>query len=65
AQGWIDGGTPASLIGDTPADVLAAKANGLRSIAVATGISSFEELAAISPDLLVADLRGLRLDELL
>jgi phosphoglycolate phosphatase-like HAD superfamily hydrolase len=46
-----------SLVGDHPNDVAAAKANGFRSVAVATGLSSAEELAAVSPDLLLQDLR--------
>jgi phosphoglycolate phosphatase len=37
------------VVGDTPADVQAAKKNGLDIIAVATGVHSFEELAAESP----------------
>lgn len=60
-RGWIDGGARICLIGDAPADIRAARANGIRSIAVATGISSPEELASFSPDLLLADLRSLRL----
>lgn len=38
------------LMGDTPEDVKAARANGLAVIAVATGIYSFEELRAEAPD---------------
>ncbi len=59
AQNWIDRNTPVSLIGDAPADVLAARANGLRSIAVATGLVSREDLARQSPDMLLDDLRAL------
>lgn len=47
------------VIGDTPADVKAARANDLRVIAVATGIYSFETLAAESPDLLANSLTEL------
>lgn len=54
-----------SLIGDTPADVRAAQANGLFAVAVATGISTHDELAAESPDLLVDDMRSLRPGDLL
>ena len=57
--------TVISLIGDHPNDVEAAKLNGIRSIAVATGLSSFDELAACQPDALVPDLRSLRLESLL
>jgi phosphoglycolate phosphatase len=37
------------LIGDTPLDVACARAMGLRSVAVATGAHSVEELAACDP----------------
>jgi phosphoglycolate phosphatase-like HAD superfamily hydrolase len=65
ASGWIGPVTPVSLIGDHPNDILAAKANGMRSVAVATGLSTREELMAHAPDLLVDDLRALRLEWLL
>jgi phosphoglycolate phosphatase len=45
-----------SLIGDHENDVTAAKANGFQSVAVATGITSADELAAVSPDLVLQDL---------
>ena len=54
--------TAVSLVGDHPNDVEAAKLNGIRSIAVATGISTREELAACSPDFLVDDLRSVELE---
>jgi phosphoglycolate phosphatase len=57
--------TVVSLIGDHPNDVHAAKLNGIRSIAVATGLSSLDELAACQPDALVPDLRSLKLESLL
>lgn len=63
--GWVGRRTVVSLIGDHPNDVLAARRNKLRAIAVATGLSSREELAACSPDLLLEDLRQLRLSMLL
>jgi len=63
--GWINRDAHLALIGDTPADVRAAQANGITAVAVATGISTLEELASHSPDLLVADLRTLRLNVLL
>ena len=47
-----------TLIGDAPSDILAAKANGIRSISVATGISKREELLEHNPDLLLEDMRG-------
>jgi phosphoglycolate phosphatase-like HAD superfamily hydrolase len=57
--------TPISLVGDAPADILAAKANGIRSIAVCTGLTSREELAAHTPDVLAEDLRDVTADLLL
>ena len=60
-RGWIDGDARVSLIGDAPSDVLAARANGIQAIAVHTGISTREELAALEPDVLLEDLRGLRI----
>jgi phosphoglycolate phosphatase-like HAD superfamily hydrolase len=62
---WINGDARISLIGDAPSDILAARANGIQSIAVHTGISTREELAALKPDLLLEDLRGLRLEMLM
>ena len=43
------------VIGDTPADVRCGRAIGARVIAVATGMYSFDELAASQPDHLFAD----------
>lgn len=63
-QGWIDVDSPVSLIGDHPNDILAAKANGVRSIAVATGVVGADVLATHSPDVLVPDLRSLSMEEL-
>ena len=60
-RGWIARGAPVSLIGDAPADVLAAQANGIRSIAVATGLTGAEELRKLRPEVLLKDLRELRL----
>jgi len=60
-KGWIARDTPISLIGDAPPDVIAARANGIQSIAVQTGITPLEELVAESPDILLRDLRDLRL----
>ncbi len=59
-HGWIGRGAPVSLIGDAPADILAARANAIRSIAVRTGISQPEDLEALCPDFLLANLRHLR-----
>jgi phosphoglycolate phosphatase-like HAD superfamily hydrolase len=60
-KGWIERGAPVSLVGDAPADIQAARGNGICSIAVQTGITPPEELAAEKPDILLRDLRGLRL----
>jgi phosphoglycolate phosphatase len=59
AAGWIGPQTPVSLIGDAPADILAAREAGVKSIAVSTGVVDPERLRSYSPDVLVDDLRGL------
>jgi len=64
-QGWIDKASPITLIGDHANDIRAARANGVRSIAVATGLMPAEELAKHAPDILVPDLRALSLEMLL
>jgi phosphoglycolate phosphatase-like HAD superfamily hydrolase len=64
-EGWIAPRTPISLVGDHQNDILAARANGIRSIAVATGISQTSELAALKPDVLLPDLRSLTLKMIL
>jgi phosphoglycolate phosphatase len=58
---WIERGAPASLIGDAPQDIEAAKANKLRAISVKTGITPPEVLEQLRPDVLLRDLRELRL----
>jgi len=62
---WIGRESAISLIGDHPNDVLAAQANGIRAIAVGTGIVSLEELQSHSPHIAIPDLRALNLDDLL
>lgn len=47
------------VIGDTPADILASRENGLPVIAVATGIFPFQELLACQPDLCIHSLEEL------
>jgi phosphoglycolate phosphatase-like HAD superfamily hydrolase len=64
AQGWIDRKSPIALIGDHPNDIRAAQANGVLSVAVATGVIGAEELARHSPDLLVEDMRSLTVEML-
>lgn len=61
SQGWISPEIPISLVGDSPADIWAARKNGIRSIAVTTGLTPVEELLAEGPDILLRDLRMLRL----
>ena len=50
----LGAGSWACIVGDTPADVAAAKRLGMPIIAVATGIYSREHLAANDPDLCVS-----------
>jgi phosphoglycolate phosphatase-like HAD superfamily hydrolase len=64
-QRWIGRDSRISLIGDHPNDVRAAKANGIRAVAVATGLTALEELQSHSPDIVVPDLRSLVLEMLL
>jgi phosphoglycolate phosphatase len=61
---WISRAGSIALIGDHPNDVRAAKANGIRAVAVATGLVSMEELRTHSPDVLLPDLRSLALEML-
>jgi phosphoglycolate phosphatase-like HAD superfamily hydrolase len=56
-EGMADGRI--SLIGDAVQDVIAARENGVRSIAVRTGITPAEDLEASTPDLLLDDLTHL------
>jgi phosphoglycolate phosphatase len=63
-EGWIDAKSRIALIGDHPNDINAAKANQVRSIAVATGLVGTSELATHKPDVLVPDLRSLSMEEL-
>ncbi len=58
---WIEPGAPISLIGDAPQDIVAARENRIRAISVQTGITPVEELQAMEPDVLLRDLRDLRL----
>ncbi len=60
-RGWIVRGAPVSLVGDAPADVEAARRNRIRAIAVETGITPPDELLSAAPNVLLRDLRGLRL----
>jgi phosphoglycolate phosphatase-like HAD superfamily hydrolase len=53
------------LVGDHPNDIAAARGNGFFSLAVATGLSPAGELAEHKPDLLVPDLRSVKLERIL
>jgi phosphoglycolate phosphatase len=64
-EGWIDRHSPVALIGDHPNDIRAAKAHGVRSVAVATGLVGAAELAQHAPDILVPDMRALSIEMLL
>ena len=64
-NGLIRKGASITLIGDAPSDILAAKANRARAVAVHTGISTRDELLSYQPDLLVEDLTAIRLEMLL
>ena len=55
-KGLVNGGTEIWLIGDAPQDILAARANGIRCIAVHTGVSEPRDLGRLRPTLLVKDL---------
>jgi phosphoglycolate phosphatase len=62
--GWIDSKSPISLVGDHPNDIRAARANGVRAVAVGTGLAGIEELTRHSPDVLVPDMRALSIEML-
>lgn len=51
--------TSVCVVGDTPADIQAARVNGLDVIAVATGVYSLEELRAHQPTVCVSTLSEL------
>jgi phosphoglycolate phosphatase len=50
------GRNPVYVVGDTPIDVEAAKANGAVAVGVATGSSSVEKLIAVGADIVFPDL---------
>ena len=62
---WIGRDSNISLIGDHPNDVLAAQANGIRAVAVGTGMVSLDELQSHAPHIAVPDLRQLTIETLL
>lgn len=63
-SGLITRSTPISLIGDSKSDIIAARANRVRAIAVSTGLTTPDELSTLEPDLLLEDLRALTLEML-
>ena len=63
-EGLIEDGERISLVGDAPQDVMAARENGIRSIAVRTGITPPGDLEACAPDILLDDLTRFDWNEL-
>ena len=59
ARALVGESSVACVVGDTPEDVRSARANGLEVIAVATGIYSWEQLRAESPDICLRSLEEL------
>ena len=55
-NGTPAGAAPVWVVGDTPLDIDAARANGARSLGVATGRTSVDELRAAGADLALEDL---------
>jgi phosphoglycolate phosphatase-like HAD superfamily hydrolase len=64
-EGWIGPGAVVALVGDHPNDIRAARANGVRAVAVATGVIGADELAWHRPDVLAPDLRTVSLEMLI
>jgi phosphoglycolate phosphatase len=60
-EGLVTPDSRISLIGDAPQDILAAQENGIRAIAVRTGITPPGDLETCMPDLLLDDLTRLDL----
>jgi phosphoglycolate phosphatase-like HAD superfamily hydrolase len=52
-------GASVCVVGDTPRDIEAARANFLSVIAVATGHYSFDELATLQPEVCASSLADL------
>ena len=62
--GWITRHSMVALVGDHENDILAAQANGIPVVSVATGVSSSADLAKLNPDYLIEDLRSFPWQEL-
>lgn len=58
-QGWGAEPTRAVMVGDSDHDILAGKAAGTVTVAVAYGFKSAEELLSAGPDYLIHDIREL------
>lgn len=58
-QNWIESDSRIALVGDHPNDVAAARANTILSVAVGTGVVSWDELTGANPDLAVSSLKDL------
>jgi phosphoglycolate phosphatase len=63
-RGLVSARCLTSLIGDHPNDIQAAKENGFKSVAVATGLIGRDALAASGPDILVSTLDELDVETL-
>jgi len=63
-EGWITRHSTVALVGDHENDILAAQANGIPIISVATGVSPAADLAKLNPDYLIEDLRSFPWQEL-
>jgi phosphoglycolate phosphatase len=57
-EGWVERGSLIALVGDHENDILAAQANGIPVVSVATGVSPATDLARLKPDFLIDDLRS-------
>lgn len=57
--------SPGTWVGDTEADVVAARIGGFRSIAVTCGIRTRQRLSELGPDLIVPRLAAIRPDQIL
>jgi len=64
-NGWIGPDARIALIGDHPNDIAAARANSIISVAVGTGVVSWDELTGAEPDFAVANLKELSPEMLL
>ena len=56
--------SPGTWVGDTEADVTAARIGGFRSIAVTCGIRTRQRLSELGPDLIVPRLAAIRPDQI-